>query len=217
MATHSSILAWEIPWTEEPGGLQSMGLQRVGQDWAAEHARTCIASSYQHAQPAWCICDSRWAWWSGSSLSLKACSLHQNSVPFSKGSGWRRGFTQPWKETQGLDHHDPQRCCWKLKVLVAQSCPALCDPMDSSLTGSSVCGILQPRTLEWAAIPFSRGSSRPRDWIQASCIAGRFFTGWATSFPSHFPTKMRLTPLVPYLGGRLAPRWVVAPSHLSSK
>ena len=32
MATHSSILAWEIPWTEEPGGLQSMGLQRVGQD-----------------------------------------------------------------------------------------------------------------------------------------------------------------------------------------
>ena len=32
MATHSSILAWRIPWTEEPGGLQSMGLQRVGND-----------------------------------------------------------------------------------------------------------------------------------------------------------------------------------------
>ena len=32
MATHSSTLAWEIPWTEEPGKLQSMGLQRVGQD-----------------------------------------------------------------------------------------------------------------------------------------------------------------------------------------
>ena len=32
MATYSSILAWEIPWTEEPGGLQSMGLQRVGHD-----------------------------------------------------------------------------------------------------------------------------------------------------------------------------------------
>ena len=32
MATHSSILAWKIPWTEEPGGLQSMGLQRVGHD-----------------------------------------------------------------------------------------------------------------------------------------------------------------------------------------
>ena len=32
MATHSSILAWKIPWTEEPGGLQSMGLQRIGHD-----------------------------------------------------------------------------------------------------------------------------------------------------------------------------------------
>jgi len=34
MATHSSILAWRIPWTEEPGGLQSIGLQRVRHDWA---------------------------------------------------------------------------------------------------------------------------------------------------------------------------------------
>ena len=33
MATHSSTLAWRVPWTEEPGGLQSMGLQRVGHDW----------------------------------------------------------------------------------------------------------------------------------------------------------------------------------------
>ena len=36
MATHSSILAWEIPWTGEPGGLQSMGSQRVGRNWAIE-------------------------------------------------------------------------------------------------------------------------------------------------------------------------------------
>ena len=34
MAAHSSILAWKIPWTEEPGGLQYTGLQRVGHDWA---------------------------------------------------------------------------------------------------------------------------------------------------------------------------------------
>ena len=34
MATHSRTLAWDIPWTEEPGGLQSMGLQRVGHNWA---------------------------------------------------------------------------------------------------------------------------------------------------------------------------------------
>ena len=38
MATHSSILAWEIPWTEEPSGLQSMGSQRVRQDGPTEHS-----------------------------------------------------------------------------------------------------------------------------------------------------------------------------------
>ena len=38
MATHSSILAWKIPWTEEPGRLQSMGSQRVGHDLVPEHA-----------------------------------------------------------------------------------------------------------------------------------------------------------------------------------
>ena len=48
------------------------------------------------------------------------------------------------------------------------------------LPGFSVHGILQARILEWAAIPFSRGSSRPRDRSQVSCITGRFFTGWAT-------------------------------------
>ena len=37
MATHSSILAWKIPWTEEPGRLQSLGLQRVSHDWACTH------------------------------------------------------------------------------------------------------------------------------------------------------------------------------------
>ena len=47
--------------------------------------------------------------------------------------------------------------------LVAQLCPILCDSIDCSLTGSSVYGILQARILEWAAISFSRGSSRPRN------------------------------------------------------
>ena len=37
MATHSSILAWRFPWTEEHGGLQSVGFQRVGHDWATVH------------------------------------------------------------------------------------------------------------------------------------------------------------------------------------
>ena len=55
----------------------------------------------------------------------------------------------------------------------------LCNPMDYSPPGSSVQGILQARILEWIAISFSRGSSWPRDQIQVSCIAGRFFSIWA--------------------------------------
>ena len=42
MATHSSILIWEIPWTEEPGRLQSMGLQRVGHDRSDSHTHSVI-------------------------------------------------------------------------------------------------------------------------------------------------------------------------------
>ena len=60
--------------------------------------------------------------------------------------------------------------------LVTQSCPTLCDPMDCNLPDSSVHGILQARIREWVAIPFSRGSSRPRDRTQVFRIAGRFFT-----------------------------------------
>ena len=94
MVTHSSILAWEIPWTVEPGGLWFRGSKRVGRDW----------------------------------------------------------------ETEQL--------VWS-KVKVAQLCATL--------------WILQARILEWVAFPFSRGSSQPRDWTQVSCIAGRFFTSWATT------------------------------------
>ena len=54
------------------------------------------------------------------------------------------------------------------------------DPKDCSPPGSSVHGTHQARILEWVAIPFSRGSSWPRDQIQVSCVAGRFFTIWAT-------------------------------------
>ena len=52
--------------------------------------------------------------------------------------------------------------------------------MDCSPPGSSIYGILQARILEWVAISFSRGSSQLRNWTQASCVAGRFFTKWAT-------------------------------------
>ena len=63
-----------------------------------------------------------------------------------------------------------------VKALVTQSCLTLCNPMDCSLPGSSVHGLLQAGILEWVAIFFSRGSSQPRDITQVSCITGRLFS-----------------------------------------
>ena len=54
------------------------------------------------------------------------------------------------------------------------------DPMDCSLPDSSIHGIFQAWILEWMAIPFTRVPSQPRGQTQASHIAGRFFTIWAT-------------------------------------
>ena len=68
----------------------------------------------------------------------------------------------------------------KVKALVTQSYLILCDPMDCNPPGCSVHGILQARILEWVPILFSRGSSWPRDQTPVSCIAGGFFTVWAT-------------------------------------
>ena len=63
---------------------------------------------------------------------------------------------------------------------VVQSCPTLRNPVDGSLPGSSLHGILQERILEWVAISFSRGSSQLRDRTWVFCIAGRHFNLWAT-------------------------------------
>ena len=70
----------------------------------------------------------------------------------------------------------------KVKVLVTQLCPTLCDPMDCNLPGSSVHGILQARILEWIAICSSRGSSWLRDWTQCPALQ-------ADSLPSEPPGK----------------------------
>ena len=54
--------------------------------------------------------------------------------------------------------------------ICAQLCLTLCSLMDCSLPGSSVHGIFQARTLEWVAMPFSRGSSQARDGTYISCL-----------------------------------------------
>ena len=67
---------------------------------------------------------------------------------------------------------------WKLLSYVW----LFCNPMDYT-----VHGILQARILEWVAFPFSSESFQPRDQAQVSCIAGGFFTSWATRKATHIP------------------------------
>ena len=69
-------------------------------------------------------------------------------------------------------------CAW-VHVKLLQSCLTLCNAVDLSPPGTSVHGILQARRLEWVAISFSRGSSRPRDRTHFSHIVGRRFNLWA--------------------------------------
>ena len=74
------------------------------------------------------------------------------------------------------------RLSWKqkVKVLFTQLCLTLCDPIEYSPPDSSDHGTLQEIILNWVAISFSRGSSRPGYQTQVSCIVGRIFTIWVT-------------------------------------
>ena len=93
--------------------------------------------------------------------------------------GKREGRKDPAKsllEHSGLRDQPLQRLCGRKSKSENRSvelCPLFAIPRPPH-------GILQARILEWAAFPFSRGSSQHRDWTQISCIAGRFFTSWAT-------------------------------------
>ena len=111
------------------------------------------------------------------------------AISYSRGSSQPRDWTGisfiSCIESGVLDHQHPLgnpivELVVVLIVLITQSCPTLCDPMDYSPPGLSVHGILHVRIPEWITIPFSRGFSKPMDQTQVSCIAGRFFTIWAT-------------------------------------
>ena len=94
-----------------------------------------------------------------------------NTLVFS--TGLHTCVNSPWMQSfQGMRKTfiELNQCCfyevvYQLCVLVTQSCLALCDPIDCSLPGSSVHGILRVRILECVAISFSRGSSWPRSPI----------------------------------------------------
>ena len=107
------------------------------------------------------------------------CLYHSLSLwpPFSFLNLKLRGFPQfsCWTQSRppSLNSNlSSQGCC----CLVAQSCLTLCNPMDYRLPGSSAHGVSQGRIAKWVAIPFSRGSPRPRVWTHVPCLAGTFLT-----------------------------------------
>ena len=82
-----------------------------------------------------------------------------------------------------------------VQAKLLQSCLILCDPMDCSLSGSSVHEILHARILEWVAVPFSRGSSQPKDRAESltsPTLAGGLFTTGATWEALRLPQGVNL-------------------------
>ena len=168
METHSNVLAWRIPRTGEPGGLPSVRLHRDGHDWC-DLAAAAAAGSIILLDYSWCVC------WSGSWL--------YKCVPFLKIlHGILITCTFPYVYCTSIRISVHYCCC-----SVAKLCPTLCNFLDCSPLGSSVHGILQARILEWVAIPFSRGSSRPRAWTRVSCgfCTGRQIPYHWTNWEAH--------------------------------
>ena len=165
LTTHSSILAWRIPWTEEPGGLHSMGSQRVWHHWATN-------TIFKH--PSFILLQ-----------GLCPCFFLflESSFPssgFNSNKTFKKGY---------LNMYSPQQICIPSPFIVFMcvSCSVMSNSFATPLgiaCQSLVHGILQARILGSVAISFSRGFSWPRDRTLVSCVADRFFTVWATGKPS---------------------------------
>ena len=153
MAIHSRTIAWKIPWTEEPGRLQSMGLQRVRHNWATSLSR----------QESWAFMLLAGHWMgnpTGRQLPDSSGYLHIWGYWYFSRQSWFQLVLHPAWHFSWCTLHV------KVKLLL---CLTLCHPRDCSLP-DSVHRIFQASILEQGAISFSRGSSRPRDRTHISCI-----------------------------------------------
>ena len=178
MATHSSTLAWRIPWTEEPGRLQSMGLQRVRHKDMTER----LSTAHNHIKGS-----------SGSSAVRNLPAMQQTQVQF---LGREDSLEKETATHSSILPH---------KILQTEEPGGLYSPRNSpgQNTGVGSLSLLQgifptqvsnpgllhcrlilyqlshqasPRILEWVDYPFSSQSSQPRGGTRVFCIAGRFFT-----------------------------------------
>ena len=151
MVTPSSVLAWRIPGTVEPGGLPSMGLHRVGHDWSdLAVAVAAVSIPGLGRSPG----ESESESCSVMSSSLPPLGLYspQNSPGQDTGVG-SLSLLQQIFQTQESNQDLPH--CRQIHYQISHK-------------GS-------PRILEWVSYPFSSRSSRPRNRTRVSCSAGGFF------------------------------------------
>ena len=103
MAPHSSTLAWKIPWTEEPGGLQSMGLRRVGHDWATSLSLFTFSDWRRKWQPTPAFLPGK----SQGRGSLVGCHLWGRTESYTTETAWQQqqaviacGAALTWEESR---------------------------------------------------------------------------------------------------------------------
>ena len=105
LATHSSSLAWKIPWTEDSGRLQSMGSLRVGHDWATSLSLSCIGEG--NGNPLQCSClenpRDEGTWWAAIyGVAQSHVRLKQRSSSRGLKSGIERKLKMHWWKVQNL-------------------------------------------------------------------------------------------------------------------
>ena len=195
MAIHSSILAWRIPWTEKPGGLQSMKSQRVGHNWMTN------TYTWPHRTEPGPVASHREAEKSLSSqpeprISFPTTCGHQfisysfNNRHFNRETTLkaRTGREKTWVSflelrcflkqdvSEGRSRKQKERLVGNIFWIhpsSAQSCPTFATSWAVTQQASLSMGFFRQEQ------PSCTESSWPRDWTRVSCIAGGFFTTWA--------------------------------------
>ena len=151
MASHSSTLAWKIPWTEEPGRLQSMGSRRIRHDWAT--SLSGIGEGNGNPLQYSCLENPRdgGAWWA----AVYGVAQSQTRLTRLSSSSSNTIYA----------------VCDACVCSVAWLCPTLYDLIDCSLPGSSVHGIYQARNTGLGCHFLSQGIFLTQGLIRISCIS----------------------------------------------
>ena len=170
MAPHSSTLAWKIPWTEEPGRLQSMRSLRVRHDWATSFSLFTFMHWRRKWQPTPVFLPGESQGRPGGRPSMGSHRVRHNWSDLAAAPALRNLIA--------FETNTVEIMC---VCSITQLCLTLCDPMDCSLPGSFVPGIFQ----KWVAISISRVSSRPWDQTYICCIVGSFLRCCWILSPSH--------------------------------